>query len=101
EEAEAAEVDGQDRDAVRRGLACRSEQRTVAAENEQQVGLRGELFTCETRTAAVAQRFSGFRVVKRAVAAFCEPFQQRSDDVREVGAPWTRKDPDSANGFCG
>ena len=96
EKAEAAQVDGQNRDAARGGFARGGQERAVPSENQEQVRFGGELSASEPSRGSVVQGLGGFQVVKSVVAPGGQPFEQSRYHVGDVGAPRPGKD---ANGM--
>jgi hypothetical protein len=91
--AEAAHVDGEDGEAARSGEACGSEKGAVATEDEEEIGLGGDLFAGE-RVGGSGEGAGGFFVEEDAEVASFEPAEKRGDDDREIGAARARDDAD-------
>jgi hypothetical protein len=86
QEAEAAHVDGENRNAERGGEAGRGEERAVAAEDQQELGLLGD-FDAAQALRGIVQRAGGFGVVDGANAVCGKPLEKGRNDGLQIRTP--------------
>jgi hypothetical protein len=94
EKAEAAHVDGENRDTPRGSDTRGGEKRAVTAEDEKEVGLASDLVAGKPVSGS-GEGAGGFFIVDDAQAVLGKPFEKRRDDDGEIRAARARDDADS------
>ena len=99
-EAQAAHVNGQDRNPAWGSQTSSGKQSAVSPKHDQKLRcVRNALASLTFRT--IQQTVGRFLVNEGLYAAGCKPFQQRGNDNGEIGAAWAGNDAYGLKGLSG